>query len=112
MPANVPGVNRDDIEAAWWDDAAEVAEGECLQPPARSAPEPALLGGPDTVGGCAEARVCAQADLDEHELRPIAHYQIEFARRAVQLAGEQPAARGLQQAQRRVFARIAECLAR
>ena len=51
MPENVPGVDRDDVEAAWRDCAAKVAAGECLQPPARSARESPLLGGANTVCG-------------------------------------------------------------
>ena len=86
MPADLPGVDRDDVKAAWRDDAAKVSAGECLQPPARGAREPALLGRADTVGGCAEARGCTKADFNEHEPGPIAHHQIELARRVARHA--------------------------
>jgi hypothetical protein len=75
-----------------------VVPGQSRQPVRRGARQPRLLVAADAGGGAAIGVAAARAHLDEHQDVAVAHGQVDLARRAGEVTGQQHQAGALEQA--------------
>ena len=55
---------------------------------ARGFAQPIAFADVDRLGGCAQARVAARSNFDEHQCGAILHHQVEFAHATPIVAGK------------------------